>query len=317
MRNALHAIPVLLISLTLAACGGGGGGGGGNGNGTNTPGPTPTVGPPVSGSALFVRTNGNDGSDGLSPATAKRTIDGALLALPALRMSKTVIVGPGSYTATLEDLPDGTRAQPVVLFADPSGESTSDAPGEVRLAGPTLDQSTVRLREAQWVTIDGFTIRGPSGANLSAVEIRNSADIILRNCEIFGGTDSADGVSLRDSNRVLLFNNLIIDNARRGVLVAGNGSGSSDITVVNNTIADNGEPRYRRRHLDHVVASDTAVQHHPGQRRRWNRRQHPLARGLQRRSEPGLPGGQCLLAERSRCRRRRQRRRAVRRAGQR
>jgi parallel beta-helix repeat protein len=223
----------------LAACGGGGGGGGGN-NSTNTPGPTPTVGPPVSGGAVFVRARGSDSNDGLTPDTAKRTIEAALLVLPTLRTGKTVIVGPGTYTANLANLPDGTRAQPVVLFADPRGQATQDAPGTVRLSSETPDQSVVRLREARWVTLDGFSIRGPSGANLAAIEIRNSADVVVRNCEIFGGSDNADGISLRDSNRVLLFNNLVFDNDRRGILIAGNGSGSSDVQVINNTIVSNG-----------------------------------------------------------------------------
>jgi len=285
MRNAFRPLSILVVSLTLAACGGGGGGGGGGNNGTNTPGPTPTVGPPVGGGVVFVRTRGSDSNDGLTPDTAKRTIDAALLVLPTLRTGKTVIVGPGSYSADLENLPDGTRALPVVLFADQSGEATLDGPGDVRLMNTTPDQSVVRLREAQWVTLDGFSIRGPSGANLAAIEIRNSADITVRNCEIFGGSDNADGISLRDSNRVLLFNNLVADNDRRGILVAGNGSGSSDVQIVNNTVVSNG---------NRGIGIGTSTT-------------YTVPRRLLLRSEPRLSGWKRLLTERSRQRRRHQR----------
>lgn len=262
----IHRTLAVTISLLLAACGGGGDGGS-NGSPTATrtgtpptstptrtgtlptatitpttdPNASPTATPPVVvGSALFVRAQaGNDTNDGRSPQTAMRTIKAALAALPGLSSGRTVVVGPGTYTERLDTIPSGTEEVPVVLLADPTGASTQESPGPVNLR-VTGAGSVITLEEQANVEIDGFVIRGARGGNNAGIDIRSSTNVTVRNCEIFEGADQADGIAVIGSNEVLLINNLVAQNARRGIRVAGGGSGSRAVRLINNTIADNG-----------------------------------------------------------------------------
>ena len=248
----------LLTALTLlftVACGGGGGDDDGDSPATPTrtgtlptatitptpdpdASPTPTV-PPVSGSVLFVRAQaGDDNNDGRSPAEAFRTITAALEALPGLRSGRTVIVGPGTYNERLDEIPSGSEELPVVLLADPTGNATQERAGAVILRA-SGSGSMIRLSDRQFVEIDGFVVRGARGGNNAGVDIRTSSNIIVRNCEISDGTEEADGVAVISSSDVLLINNLIYSNGRRGVRVAGGGAGSRGVRLINNTIADN------------------------------------------------------------------------------
>ena len=198
---------------------------------------TPTVRP---GSAIFVRADvGDDANDGRSPGAAMRTISAALLALPNLTSGRTLIVGPGTYNEDLNDIPSGTAEQPVVLFADPSGESTREPAGQVVLLGSGTG-SVLTINDLENVTIDGFAVRGASGGNRAGIDIRNSSDITVRNCIVSGGLQQADGIAVLTSDDVVLVNNLIIENGRRGVRIAGGGDGSRGVRLINNTIALNG-----------------------------------------------------------------------------
>ncbi len=247
----------LWTALTLflvSACGGGGGGGGGAATPTRTgTQPTATITPtsnpnasatatppPVVGSALFVRAEaGSDSNSGRSPDQAFSTIAAALAALPGLSSGLTVVVGPGTYTERLDQIPSGSADQPVVLLADPTGVSTQERPGAVLLRA-SGSGSMIRLSDKQFVEIDGFVIRGARGGNNAGVDIRTSTNITVRNCEISGGTEQADGIAVISSSEVLLVNNLVYDNGRRGVRVAGGGAGSRGVRMINNTIANNG-----------------------------------------------------------------------------
>jgi len=243
----VNRIVLVVAFVGIAACGGGGGGGDSGPSGTATVTPTsdpnasPTPTPPVSvGSALFVRdVAGNDDNDGRSPATAFRTIGRALAALPGLTAGRTVVVGPGTYNERITSVPNGTAQQPVEIVADATGASTLDDAGPVVLSSSGTG-STIRLTEQQFITIDGFRVVGGSGANNAGIDIRNSSQIIVRNCEVTGGVTQADGIAVLGSNEVLVINNLIFENARRGVRVAGGGSGSRAVRLINNTIAGNG-----------------------------------------------------------------------------
>jgi parallel beta-helix repeat protein len=247
-----------LTALTLVlmtACGGGGGGNDDGGAPTPTrtgtlptatvtptpdPNATPTAtSPPIVGSALFVRADvGDDGNDGRSPSQALRTIAAAIAALPGLSDGRTIVVGPGTYNERIDDIPNGTATQPTVLLADPTGASTQESPGAVILRS-TGDGSMVRLTDREFVEIDGFVIRGARGGNNAGVDIRTSSNITIRNCEISDGTEQADGIGIITSSDVLLINNLIFGNGRRGVRIAGGGGGSRGVRLINNTIADN------------------------------------------------------------------------------
>ncbi len=199
--------------------------------------PTPTVRP---GSAIFVRADvGDDGNDGRSPSEAMQTIAAGLEALPNLTSGRTLIVGPGVYNEDLRDIPSGTAEQPVILLADPSGQSTRDRAGQVSLVGSSSG-STITISGGEFITIDGFAIRGASGGNRAGIDVRTSSDITVRNCDISGGQQQADGVAILTSENVDLINNLIWENGRRGVRIAGGGDGSQNVRLINNTIANNG-----------------------------------------------------------------------------
>ncbi len=239
-------LSLTFVFLFIAACGGGSGGGsdGPAGTATITPTPDPNASPTptiaIVGSALFVRDSvGNDANDGRSPAQAFSTIQAALAALPGLTGGRNLVVGPGTYNGRLDAIPNGTEQRPVVLLADPTGASTQDSPGPVILTS-TGTGSTILVNNQQYVTIDGFQIRGADGGNRAGIEIRTSSQVTVRNCEISGTVNQADGIAVLGSNEVLLINNLIYENSRRGVRIAGGGSGSRGVRLINNTIANNG-----------------------------------------------------------------------------
>ncbi len=246
-----RSLAALALSF-LAACGGSGGGDatvagtatptrtGTQPTATVTATATPTV--MIVGSTLFVRaTAGSDDNDGMSPAEALQTIRAALTALPGLSSGRTIVVGPGTYTERIEEIANGSEERPVVLVADSTGDRTQDDPGAVVLRdtgdGP---HSMLRLINRQFIEIDGFVIRGARGSNMAGIDIRNSTDITIRNCEVSDGTERADGIAVIRSSRVSVINNLVFANGRRGIRVAGSGTGSRAVRLVNNTVANNG-----------------------------------------------------------------------------
>ena len=209
---------------------------------THTPGgptrtPTPTI-LPGSVPELFVRIAGNDGNDGLSPATAVQTLSRAL---KMVAPGSTVYVGPGQYSGmvTVHNF-GGTSGFPLRLVADTKGTHTGDAAGPVELnAGGAV--SSMLIENSTNVIVDGFTLTGampqvlPKKLTASAIELRAGSDhSTVRNCVIIGN-GPADGMRIRASG-VLVFNNLI-SNIFHGVEISGSVTG---VTLINNTIAISG-----------------------------------------------------------------------------
>lgn len=200
---------------------------------TSVPG-TPTSTPPVN---LFVRTSvGSDGNNGRSPASALKTIQAAVnRAAPGVE----IVVGPGTYPEAVSfKTPGGTSRSPIILRADPRGERTGDTPGDVLIDAASIGRSSAILIDAApYIVVDGFRI---TNASAPALQIRSaSTGAEIRNCEIFNNDE--DGVRVQDSDDVVLFNNLIYCNLRRGILVGGAVDGSNGSQVVNNTVAQNGD----------------------------------------------------------------------------
>lgn len=240
------AVVVPFALLFTIACGGSSGGDNGGGGGQGSPTPTPTLDPnaptpPISvGVALYVRdVVGDDGNDGRTPGSAFSSIQRGLAALPGLTGGRTLIVGPGTYNGRLETIPNGTAEMPVVLFADPTGVLTQDRPGPVALTS-LGNGSTILITNRQHIIVDGFQIRGASGSNNAGIDIRTSSQITVRNCEVTATVNQADGIAVLNSADVDLINNLVHGNARRGIRVAGGGTGSRDVRLINNTVARNG-----------------------------------------------------------------------------
>jgi parallel beta-helix repeat protein len=196
--------------------------------------------PPIT---LYVRVSGNDGSTGESPNQALRTIRAAVI---RARAGDTIFVGPGTYGPPPEtpgivlDIValTATTSRPLRILADPTGAATGDAPGEVVLdaeSGPF----GVRISGSGGIVLDGFVITGARGNNSAGLQVRSgSNDIDIRNCTISG--NDGDGLRIESSDGTVVFNNLIYDNDQRGLRLADGGLGSEATTVVNNTIARNG-----------------------------------------------------------------------------
>ena len=212
-----------LTCILLAACGGGGGGGGGDGG----PNPPPAV-------TLYVRPSGNDDATGTSPEEALKTVTRAA---QFLAPGVTVYVGPGFYEGSIDIAGlDTTEQAPVQLIADPEGEFTGDAPGEVVIDADGAPFA-IQVSNTPFAGVDGFILVGAdAGNNNAAVRIQSdSSNATIRNC-VISNAGPADGIRVENSNDALIFNNLIFDN-NRGIRIA---SGSQDSRIINNTIVDNG-----------------------------------------------------------------------------
>lgn len=197
---------------------------------TDTPRPTRTPGPPVT---LFVRPNGNDMSAGTRPDAPLRT-----LAAAANRLSpgSTIYVGAGTYRERLTVTGvAGTSQMPVRIIADRSGAQTGGPSGEV-----VIDANgglvAVIVTNSQWLTLDGFIIRGAAPtAESAAVDLRirsASNNVTVQHCTV-ANAEPADGIRVDSSNDVLLFNNLVFA-TERGVVITGS---AARTRLVNNTIA--------------------------------------------------------------------------------
>jgi parallel beta-helix repeat protein len=185
--------------------------------------------PPERPPILYVRAvQGDDTNSGRSPDEALATIGAA--SNRAIN-GDTIVVGPGNYGRILEPI-GVTEADPIIFQADPSGDLTGDASGPVVLDGEDVG-SVVRITDTSFITIDGFTI---VGGRTAGVQVRgDSSNITIQNCEISG--TGGDGILVQDSFEVLLFNNLVHRNLRRGLAAAG----SPRVSMINNTVALNGD----------------------------------------------------------------------------
>ncbi len=194
---------------------------------------TPT--PPAS-SVLYVRASvGSNTNTGRSASMALQTIQEAVNRAVA---GNEIVVGPGTYTGTVRfRAPGGNPVSPITLRANPQGDRTTDDPGDVLLdvQGPG---SGIFVDGAPYIIIDGFRITN-AGMSAPAIQIRSaSTGTRVRNCEIFKNPE--DGIRILDSNDVVIFNNLIYCNGRRGIVVAGS-TGSNRNQLINNTVAQNGD----------------------------------------------------------------------------
>lgn len=107
--------------------------------------------PGLAGQRLFYvrQTLGDDGNDGLSPATAWRSISRLGQALEA---GDTAYVGPGLYRDQILVGNSGTPEQPIRILADTSGQHTGDPPGVVLITGADpVDESIFEAHSAPGV----------------------------------------------------------------------------------------------------------------------------------------------------------------------
>ncbi|MBI4514429.1 MAG: right-handed parallel beta-helix repeat-containing protein [Deltaproteobacteria bacterium] len=195
---------------------------------------------------LFVRTTGDDGADGLSPATALQSIRSAVQRLS--ESGGQVIVGPGTYVEG--DISPRTLAGPGLLrpdaleiIADRDGRLTSELPGPVIVDAGVAGKPTgfVLLGESN-IRIDGFHVRGASDAGIqvrfNTAAGTPSADVTIINCVAFA--NEKRGIDVRDADRVTVANNLTYNNGSTGISVGGGIRGSADAVIMQNTSVGNG-----------------------------------------------------------------------------
>lgn len=93
------------------------------------------------GRVYYVRqTVGDDANDGLSPATAWRTL--AMLE-GAMQAGDTAYVGPGLYREMVTVAHSGTAERRITFIADTTGEHTTDPPGIVMITGADAVDETI------------------------------------------------------------------------------------------------------------------------------------------------------------------------------
>jgi len=113
----------------------------------------------------YVRASGNDLSDGLTPATAFRTIQKAVNMADG--PGHTIVVGPGVYDEKVQigtgagmAAKSGVADDLNVLRADPSGAATGDMSGEVVIRGGASRDIGIEIKQRNYWLVQSFTFRG-------------------------------------------------------------------------------------------------------------------------------------------------------------
>ncbi len=213
---------------------------------------------------FFVRTSGDDGGTGTSPARAWRSLGRAL---STLEPGDTLYVGPGTYAESLTVRVSGEDDEPLLLLADSDGFRTGDVAGDVVVDAAGAEFAW-RFSEADNVLLRGFTVRGAMPAasggaiyvdggqnsGISIVEnriydsdrgvhVRAASDVIIEDNVITNQTGaSGDGIAVSNGAEVLIAHNLVYNNSRHGLRVFGS---PSDVTVEFNTFYANADDQLR------------------------------------------------------------------------
>jgi parallel beta-helix repeat protein len=178
---------------------------------------------------IYVLPIGDDGADGASPLTAFRTITHAAA---RARPGDRIVVGAGEYNEG--DITPAAFGR-VSFVADRRGIETGGGPGNV-VVNATGYQAGFELNHNLAVTIDGFVVYG---AGIGVYVKSQSDQAEVSNSVI--SNNVMQGIYVQDSKNVVVFNNLVYNNGRSGILVTGNVSGSSNTQVINNTVYGNGD----------------------------------------------------------------------------
>jgi parallel beta-helix repeat protein len=170
-------------------------------------------------------------ADGRSPASAFPTIAAGAHAVH--NPGDLVCVGPGTYVEGnigvqadgASGTPDGGNAHPVELRADPSGATTGDPPGPVRIEPPGAtggvnDITTAFLIAGRHdIVIAGFQISGFSDAGIQVrpnTEGVPSANVTVRGNSITG---CRTGIDITAQQNVTVESNVVTGSSQSGISV--------------------------------------------------------------------------------------------------
>jgi hypothetical protein len=175
---------------------------------------------------------GDDNNDGLSPATAKQTIQAAVDAVPHLGVGPpTIHIADGTYHESVFIGPRSARAgiELLTLIGNESSPQSVVLDGQGNLKdGIFVAQG---LAEIRGLEITGFLEEG--------IEV-GLGFTIIENCRVIGnGSSGSDyaGVAFTRASGGDIANSIIANNVHNGVFV---GDGGPDVNIVDCEIIDNG-----------------------------------------------------------------------------
>ena len=179
---------------------------------------------------------GSDTNSGADADHAFQTISHAVSVVPD---SYKIIVGPGVYSeAVSTDRAVGKPPKALSLIADPTGQQTKDARGDVVIdATNKAIGAGIRVSNSDHTLIDGFKITG--GQDAGIVVKSGSSNLTVQNCIVHD--NPGDGIRIQDSPNVLVFNNLVYANSGMGIGIVGSVSGSPGARVYSNTVFGNSD----------------------------------------------------------------------------
>lgn len=167
----------------------------------------------------YVRTSGNDTNDGLTPATALKTIQAAVGKCTKSGGGYTIVVGPGTYTErvritnTSVPLPaSGTVSSPNSIVGDTSGYQTGDPGGNVVISGGGTQLYGVEIAGRGAWELVGLSF---SNQTTAAISMTSSANIGVKDCSIAMRTSATYGIYC-DAYNVTITGNRIVFGSTTG-----------------------------------------------------------------------------------------------------
>jgi hypothetical protein len=183
----------------------------------------------------YVGTGGNNGSNGLSWANRKLTLNGAE-DIP-LVAGDTVYVGPGVYRELLTLDVSGSSGNPITYIGDVSGINTDGIGGTVRVTGTDNEQTKARAAcvtgtSRSFRTFRGFSFDSTSGINFTCPTA--STDYIVEYCSFHGSDNTA--MQFTGPTNISVKNCLIFGCVGPGIIFTSTGTTNDKNCIVENCI---------------------------------------------------------------------------------
>lgn len=204
----------------------------------------------------YVRASGRDDADGLTPATALRSI--AAAAAKINNPGDEVVIGPGTYAeGNLSSPRNGILGRPIAFRGDPTGRRTNDPPGPVRIEPRPPATTGFLLLGRKFVEIADLEIVGGSDAAIQArpsPDGRPSGNLTFVRLNASGSAKR--GIDVRGLVGSLRVEECTVStNGTAGVAVEGDGS-SAEVLVGRSKIEANNGPGLSVANVVGAIISD-------------------------------------------------------------